>query len=394
MKAGCWLSAAVFVVGCAQDINIADGGTDLGVSDLGTVVDLGSKAPDTGTEDASMMGNRDLGTSADAATTDGGMTSKDAEPADTGMAPQTPVSFGEFGLPNDTDTIFAIHGRSANDFFIGTFGGKVMRIQNYGAPEVVWRSPSNFGIRALKVAGSKLYVADEGSLHILDANAPKTGPEREITGFRQVRGMRDLEIDERGNGWVIAQQTNGRALIRIENDAVGREVKPTDVSTLNDIYLVGDTVHVAGNWGIYRFAQNTWTKDTIQWPSTIPEGNRPAYEFHSFAQIGGKLYAFGDRGLVFENNGSSWAVAHDTGHTEAVLRVAASAPRGPAEAYVAGRAGRSGGLIRTYFKGQWQEHSYGGFLSIRAAWSPEPGVFWLGGAQRNTFTGVLLRGSR
>jgi hypothetical protein len=234
--------------GCPQNITSADDDTgSTPAADCGTPENGDARSPGTdgaSRADAASPSDATLGDSGDAG--DAGDLRDAGRPLDSGInTVLRPLRWGEMTLPASTRLVASIWGRSNQEIYAGTQGGKLLRFDSAGqAWSQVWAEPNNFGIQALWGTATTLFVAGETTLYVHTGGTIEPQPRSYSVGthIHGMHGRGDNEV------YLVADQTNGRGFYRYNGQRVTPISEPTDIARLSAVYATAaGPVFVGGN---------------------------------------------------------------------------------------------------------------------------------------------------
>lgn len=292
------------------------------------------------------------------------------------------------GLPANTRSVHAIWGRSATEVWAGTGSGALLYLDGANGWTKVWQEPSNHGIASIDGTADRLFVASDSRLHVFvgDHTAMPTG-----YLIPQVRQVRQMTVRGNEEAYVVASLNNGRGFYHYDGSQLRTIAEPTDIAELEAVAaLPGQPVFVGGNGRIYRYEQSTLTPETIEWPMGWDMNDILLFRFEGFGQVDGRVYAVGDRHMVFERGGDrTWRVVYAPANADdELLAIAGSGAVGFAV------GGTSGGPIVRIEGKTIAPDPFAQNFDLAAVWAADANTWFASGWVANSFDGVILRGTR
>jgi len=363
---------ALFLLGCPQTVRplLQDGGA--GGSDAQPGQDAG---PTT-----------DARPGVDAALDDAG--GPDAGSPDSGAG--RGFQWTTLTLPNDTRSIVALWGRSANEIYVGTSNGHVLLFDGVKWTNV-WRVPNNFAVRAIGGTAEHLFIAGERQLYVHPAS-PSMNPVALTVGNR----IGGLSVVHDNLAFLVSERTSSRSLFRYDGMAVTEIAPNLQVASVNGVWGQADgRAWVAGNGRFVAYDGAGLLEDPVDWPAGWSASDIANFFVYDIGAVAGHRIAVGTGGGILSDISGTWRFVRAPSGSDDFEAVA-EIPAGADTALTAVAVGEpvAGSALHFRTPDGWTPSSYGGNTHLLSVWSSGPDEIYAGGAQRSTFTGVLLRGRR
>ncbi len=375
-----WCSALGLLMACAQEINTLepDGGavTDGASNDLGSSVDVGP--------------GLDVGPSPDAGPGPGDAEPTDRSPGDGGGTAR--IELTQLVVPDLSNVVTAIYGRSATEVYIGTSSGRVHRYDGANWT-MAWSSPTNIGIDELHGTATRFYSIDRRGFWVHSGPGPTNDAVEHLgqgigqNGFRDIDGLSDdaiFLVGDQQNGGAGFYQWNGSALSRI---TVINVAELTGVLALSP-----DEVLIAGTGRIYRYEGGGLTEEQVDWPPNYTATDIAYYTFHGIDRAGDRVFISAKEQAILERGADRiWRRVYEPGGTEPLFAIAGHPNSLGFEALAVGGNATGVGPVLFYDGSGWRSAGVRTSYRLFDLYSPSPGLYFAGGSIQNTVEGVVLR---
>lgn len=333
--------------------------------------------------------NSDATTSSDGAASDAGEI--DGGGLDAGLPDSgTPNSYrwSRLSLPADTRTIVAIWGRGPDEVFVGTSNGHVLLFDG-AAWSDVWRVPNNFGVTAIDGTSTKVFVAGQRNLYV-HRDVPAANPDVYEAG----NSIGGLSVVNDNLAFLVSERTNSRGLFHFDGNAVTEVVPNLPLASINGVWAEpGPKVWIAGNGRFITYDGLGSQDEPVEWPGTWSGSDIANFFIYDIQRVGQTRLAVGTGGGVMTDEDGTWRFERDAEGSEDFEAVAAVGGGAEPSAIAVGEP-VDGAPIHWRTSAGWQADPMRESLRLVAVWVAGPNEIFVGGGQRNTFDGVLLRGTR
>lgn len=371
---------AALSTACPQSIE-----TPLEGGDAETAADASDPADGGIVPDATVLADADLPTEDDAGSPGDAEPPHDARPMDAGT-PLAPLQWSQMTVPANTAIVECIWGRSDSEIYAGTSNGNLLRFDPATGWTVVWHEPSNFGIHAIWGTPTKIFVASDTTLHVHNGQIQQV-PVSYAVGrwIYDIHGTSDTDVH------IVADMQNGRGYFKYDGAGVNLVIEPTGVATLSAVYGESPSrVFLGGNGHLFRYESFAANDEAVEWPAAWSQNDILNFEFKDISPAGARLFAVGERFLIFERDSAgTWKRVHEPFLTGPLRGVAGFQD----EAYAVGDDVTGGSIVR-FYDGTWTSGQYDQNVSLHDIWAAGPNEYFVAGTVSNTFDGVILRGSR
>jgi hypothetical protein len=363
---------------CPQSISTPDGDSDggSGLADATAAADA-ETFPDALSSDADEPS--DAGINPDA-------TPRDATDPDDAGATLQPLTWSQMTLPNNSAFVRCIWGRSADEIYAGTSNGQLMAFTPATGWTNVWRDPSNFAIHAIWGTANTIFVASETTLHVHTPGIQQVPVSHSVGRFiYDIHGISDNEV------FLVSDLQNGRAYFKYDGNGVDLVLEPAGVATLASVFGDSSTrTYLGGNGHLIRYESFTAFEEDVTWPAAWSQNDILQFEFRDITRLGSRLVAIGSRYLIFERDTAGvWNMVHQPFLTDSLNGITGFEN----EAYAVG-GDVTGGSILRFYENTWTTGHYDNNVDLYGIWAADADNYFVAGTVNNTFTGIILRGSR